>query len=185
MLGQSHTAICGLGWCGMGNDFAIRKLYRRRALYRRYRTPFCFSGRTHSRDMGQDTRSFYTKMGWLSHMLGISMHSAPMRQGAEKHDSGDSRSGNVCGATGQGKLEQKRAKRRSARVAKLGARMCVKGQQDWLPPELVYRFSFLMVCDRVVSPCLFLCCSHTVLPGEKLSGALCLTWILPSSLSKS
>ena len=61
--------------------------------------------------------------------LGSTMHSALMRQCAEMHDSGDSRSGNVCRATGQGKQEQKRAQRRSARVAKLGARMCVKGSR--------------------------------------------------------
>jgi len=57
------------------------------------------------------------------------MHTALMRQCAEMHDSGDSRSGNVCGATAPGKQEQKRAKRRSARVAKLGARVCVKGSR--------------------------------------------------------
>jgi len=57
------------------------------------------------------------------------MHRALIRQCTELHDSGDSRSGNVSGATGQGKQEQKRAKRRSAKVAKLGARMCVKGSR--------------------------------------------------------
>jgi len=68
---------------------------------------------------------------------------------------------------------------------KIGGSQVCEGQQDWPPLELAYRFSFLLVSDRLGSPCLFLCRSHTVLPGEKLSGALCLTWILPSSLSMS
>ena len=61
--------------------------------------------------------------------LVCTMHSALMRQCAEMHDSGDSASGNVSGVAGQDKAEQKRAKRRSARVANLGARIGVKGSR--------------------------------------------------------
>ena len=71
---------------------------------------------------------------WVGSRLCLvsTMHSALMGQGAEKHDSEDSCSGNVCGATDPGK-QQKMAKRRSARVAKLGARMCVNGSRIGSP----------------------------------------------------
>jgi len=57
------------------------------------------------------------------------MHSALMRLCGEIHDSGDSASGNVSGVAGQDKLEQKRAKRRSARMANLRARIGVKSSR--------------------------------------------------------
>jgi len=71
---------------------------------------------------------------WVGSRLCLvsTMHSALMRHGVEKHDSEDSCSGNVCAATDPGK-QQKMAKPRSARVAKLGARMCVKGSRIGSP----------------------------------------------------
>jgi len=126
LLTQPHVDCGDVEWAMIspfgnftGAEFCIADIER----------SFAFQGGRIAGIRGRRLPHFTRKWVGSRICLVSTMHRALMRHCTEMHDFGDSRSGNVCGATGPGKLGQKRAKRRSPRVAKLRARIDVKGSR--------------------------------------------------------